>query len=79
MKKYFKVFETDDYGKPKYYLGVFTGESKLEAKQKAAIHYDNPEIVSTGFYDTEESTLEILNKKYYSRKRILEREFELFI
>lgn len=52
--KLFQVYECDDYGEPKNYLGVFRASSKQSAKEAASKYYNNKEIISTGFYDAAE-------------------------
>ena len=61
--KLFRVFESDDYGRPSQYLGVFKAMDDKEARQKAARHYSNKDIVTTGFYGTEEVTTQQLEKE----------------
>lgn len=60
--KLFRVYEGDDYGRPSIYMGVFKASSEKEAREKAAKHYKNKEISTTGFYGAEEVSSGKLNK-----------------
>jgi hypothetical protein len=52
--KLFRVFSSNDYGKPIEYMGVFRGEDRKDALMNASKHYENNEISTTGFYSANE-------------------------
>lgn len=55
----FRIYQADDYGRPVYFIGdIFKASDEKEARAKAAEHYNNEEIASTGFYGAEEVTQE---------------------
>lgn len=60
MKKLFRVYERDDYGKPTRYLGVFKADDKTDARKIASDMFQNNEILTTGFYDAQEISNEQL-------------------
>lgn len=63
MKKLFRVFERDDYGRPTRYLGVFISDNEKEAREKAAKHFNSESIKTTGYFGAEEVTEESLNNE----------------
>ena len=46
----YKVYSTDDYGRPEDILGYVKADSKLDARALMAQKFDNSEIVTTGYY-----------------------------
>jgi len=46
----YKVYSTDDYGRPEDILGYVKADSKLDARALMAQKFDNNEIVTTGYY-----------------------------
>lgn len=54
--KLYRVFEADDFGKPTKYWGVFRATDTNEARDLASRYYNNPEIITTGFYSAREVT-----------------------
>lgn len=66
MSKIFRVCHTDDYGRPNGCMGVFRAIDRQEARKIASEYFKQPEIVTTGFYDAWEVTLEQLSKEYNS-------------
>ena len=69
--KLFRIYETDDYGRPKYYMGVFKASSKEEAREIAAQMYNNLEISTTGFYGAEEvNASELAEERKKALKKI---------
>lgn len=60
MKKLFRVYERNDYGKPIRYLGVFKADDEMDARMIASEFYQNKEILTTGFYGAKEITNEQL-------------------
>jgi hypothetical protein len=50
--KLFRVYESNDYGKPIKYLGVFKADNIKHSLEIASKYHENEEIVTTGFYDS---------------------------
>ena len=51
--KIYKVYESDDYGRPKYTLGYIKSSSTEEARKEMSLKLygrDDSEIVTTGYY-----------------------------
>ena len=46
----YKVYSTDDYGRPEDILGYVKADNKLDARAIMAQKFDNDEIVKTGYY-----------------------------
>ena len=46
----YKVYSTDDYGRPEDILGYVKADNKLDARALMAQKFDNSEIVTTGYY-----------------------------
>ena len=46
----YKVYSTDDYGRPEDILGYVKADNKLDARALMAQKFDNSEIVKTGYY-----------------------------
>ena len=46
----YKVYSTDDYGRPEVILGYVKADSELEARTLMARKLNDGEIVTTGYY-----------------------------
>ena len=70
--KLFKINNCDDEGRPVSLLGIFQAKDKVAARQIASIHFKDPEIVTTGYYDAEEtSERELLKEREVLKKLLL--------
>lgn len=67
------VYENDDYGRPiKNILLVREASSEKEAREKASIALDNPEIVNTGFYGAKSISDKDIEEARHQLKSALE-------
>lgn len=73
--KTFKVFGCDDYGRPERTLGIFYALDKKDARARAAKHFDNKEIVTTGFYGAGE----ISTSELESMEKLLKRQLKALV
>ena len=62
-KLLFKIDEVGDYGRTIWTLGVFRAKNGDEARELAAEHFNNKEIVTTGFYAANEVSERELKKE----------------
>ena len=60
----YKVYSTDDYGRPEDILGYVKATSRLDARALMAQKFDNDEIVKTGYYGAKEVTTEEYRELY---------------
>ena len=51
---YYKVYESDDYGREERQIMIVRAVSKFHARLKASIKTKNSEITTTGFYSAKE-------------------------
>lgn len=61
-KKFFRIFETDDYGKEVRCLGAFAVKDGEDPKEVAANFLHMPDIKKTGFYAAKETTIQEMNE-----------------
>lgn len=78
MEKLFRVCSVDTSGKPNTYLGVFKANSKTHAREIASKHYENQEILTTGFYDAIEIDEEVLSMEKADAVIELINKFDIF-
>ena len=78
MGKLFRVFECDDYGHPRKYFGVFKANDEMDAREIASKHYENEEMVTTGFYGAKEISMEQLLIEKNDAVIDLVNKFEIF-
>lgn len=70
--KKFIVFENDDYGRPTKYMGIFIASSVKEARELASKHYNDNEIINTGFYNAKEITDEEIKKETEELQKLIQ-------
>ena len=74
MKKLFRIYETDDYGRPYKCWGVFLAEDENDARQIASEHFDRKDIVSTGYFLGKEYSKKELMDEFNVKMKELETE-----
>ena len=69
----YKVYSTDDYGRPEDILGYVKADNKLDARALMAQKFNNDEIVKTGYYGAKKVSLEEYNQAYSRAKMELDK------
>ena len=67
----YKVYSTDDYGRPEDILGYVKADNKLDARALMAQKFNNDEIVKTGYYGAKMVSLEEYNGLYEKARKEL--------
>lgn len=71
----FKIIELDQDGKyPVKFYGLIEAICRTKAREKASVHFKNPEMLSTGFYDVVPFDYDEIEKK----KRELRKELRKY-
>ena len=69
----YKVYSTDDYGRPEDILGYVKATSKLDARALMAQKFNNDEIVKTGYYGAKMISSEEYNLALQTAKMELDK------
>ena len=74
MKKLFRIYETDDYGRPTKCWGLFIADDENDARQIASKYFNRNDIVNTGYFITKEYTRIELMDEFNAKLKVIETE-----